>query len=306
MTGATSTYAYDNAGALTGIGYGTGAATRTFTYDTLRRLTGDTVTAPGGATTSSATYGYDLDDRLTGRTTVTGGTTVAETFGYDRADRLISRSDGSTTTAYTWDAANNLLNDGAVVNARNQLLSRAGTTYTHTHTPRGTLASRATAGVTVAQAFNAFDELVTDGATAYTYDGFNCLIGAGARSLTYLGTSDTVTGDGTFSYTATPDGTPLGVRTDPHTDLVGTFNPTTGTVPVPAATTPSARSSRPPGSSPASATSTSGPTPPVATSTWAPAGTSRPPAPSPAATPTPSTHATPTTPTATPTQPPTP
>ncbi|WP_240204692.1 hypothetical protein [Streptomyces actuosus] len=43
---------------------------RTYSYDSLGRLTGDKVTSPDGTTTvASTTYGYDLDDNLTSKKT---------------------------------------------------------------------------------------------------------------------------------------------------------------------------------------------------------------------------------------------
>ncbi|HEY0638568.1 MAG TPA: polymorphic toxin-type HINT domain-containing protein [Pseudonocardiaceae bacterium] len=237
LTGATATYDHDDAGQLTGIGYGAGAATRTFAHDALDRVISDEVRAPGGTVTSATTYDYDDADRLVGKTTTTGGTTVANTYDHDLAGRLTSWDDGSTVKTYTWDDAGNLTSDGATYDERNHLLSRAGTTYTYT--PRGTVSSRTTGGTTITQAFNAYDELVTDGGSSYAYDGLNRLVTAGPRTLTYDGLSDAVTGDGVFDYTHTPGGDPLGVRTggassiartDVHTDLVAQFTPSTGAV----------------------------------------------------------------------------
>ncbi|MBB4966029.1 polymorphic toxin-type HINT domain-containing protein [Saccharothrix violaceirubra] len=86
-------------------------------------------------------------------------------------------------------------------------------------------------------AFNAYDELVTDGGTTNTYDALNRLVGTGSRTLSYEGLTRTISAAGTDTYSNLPDGTPLGVRqgttrslsvTDLHTDVVATVDPTTG------------------------------------------------------------------------------
>ncbi|WP_433471527.1 polymorphic toxin-type HINT domain-containing protein [Saccharomonospora azurea] len=85
--------------------------------------------------------------------------------------------------------------------------------------------------------FNAFDELVADGGTDYSYDALNRLVSAGGTALSYVGTGIKVASDGQGEYTYTPGGLPLGVAqggvsalawTDVHTDLVGLVDPGTG------------------------------------------------------------------------------
>jgi RHS repeat-associated protein len=238
ITGVTSGYGYDDASRVTSVGYGTGNGSRSYGWDALGRMTSDTSKNPAGATTASMAYGYDTEDRLTSKTTTGVAGATANTYGYDQAGRLVSWNNGSTTTDYEWDAAGNRTRDGpdtAVFNERNQLLALGGTTYTYT--PRGTLASRTTGGATTNLAFNAFDELVTDGARNYSYDSLNRLVSAGSTSLAYAGTGLDVTSDGSAAYSYTPDGNPLGVNhggttglavTDLHTDLTGVLNPATG------------------------------------------------------------------------------
>ncbi|MFE0040234.1 hypothetical protein [Streptomyces sp. NPDC059015] len=89
-------------------------ARRTFGYDDLGRLTSDRLTNPSGTTeTASTAYDYDLDDRLTKKTTKGTAGAAENAYGYDRASRLTSWTKGTTTTAYTWDDAGNRVTAGA-------------------------------------------------------------------------------------------------------------------------------------------------------------------------------------------------
>ncbi|MEJ8667531.1 hypothetical protein WKI71_00140 [Streptomyces sp. MS1.AVA.1] len=118
-------------------------AKRTYTYDDLGRLKGDTVTSPDGATTvASTTYGYDLDDNSTSKKTTGTAGAGDNTYGYDYAGRLTSWTKGGTTTAYEWDAAGNRTKAGtaaATYDARNRQLADGAKQLTYT--ARGTLAS---------------------------------------------------------------------------------------------------------------------------------------------------------------------
>ncbi|MEU6642709.1 LamG-like jellyroll fold domain-containing protein [Saccharomonospora sp. NPDC046836] len=238
LSGVTAGYGYDDAGRLTSTGYGVGNANRTYTYDGLGRLATDTITAPDTTITASIAYDYDYEDRLISKSTTGIAGAGDNSYDYDQAGRLIAWDNGTTVHEYGWDPAGNLTRDGpdtATYNERNQLLSKADTTYAYTS--RGTLASRTTDGTTTAVEFNAFDELVTDGTTTNTYDGLNRLIASGGTTLAYSGTGIDVVSDGTTAYTYTPDGTMLGAGqpgaggvawTDLHTDLIGLINPATG------------------------------------------------------------------------------
>ncbi|WP_043640940.1 RHS repeat domain-containing protein, partial [Nonomuraea candida] len=110
---------------------------------------------------------------------MTAGTAGAgnNTYTYDRSDRMTSWTgpDGTTTT-YEWDDSGNRVKAGDtsfVFDQRNRLLSGGGTTYTYT--PRGTLATETTNGVTRQLKFDAFDNLVSDGDATYTYDNLGRL-----------------------------------------------------------------------------------------------------------------------------------
>ncbi|WP_433471521.1 LamG-like jellyroll fold domain-containing protein [Saccharomonospora azurea] len=237
-TGATLGYDYDEAGRVTGVGYGVGAATRTYGYDELGRIASDTVLGPDGVETASITYEWDDEDHLVVKHTEGLAGAAENVYGYDRAGRLVSWGNGDAVHTYEWDAAGNLTRDGpvsAVFDERNRLLSKAGTDYSYT--PRGTLASRTSDGVSTLVEFNAFDELVADGGTDYRYDALNRLVSAGGIALSYVGSGIKVASDGQGEYTYTPGGLPLGVAqggvsalawTDVHTDLVGLVDPGTG------------------------------------------------------------------------------
>ncbi len=196
------------------------------------------MTAPGGIETASITYEWDDENHLVAKHTEGVAGAAQHAYGYDRAGRLVSWDNGSAVHTYEWDAAGNLTRDGpvsAVFNERNQLLSKADVEYSYT--PRGTLASRTSDGVSTLVEFNAFDELVADGGTDYRYDALNRLVSAGGNALTYVGSGIKVASDGQGEYTYTPGGLPLGVAqggvsalawTDVHTDLVGLVDPGTG------------------------------------------------------------------------------
>ncbi|PAZ11830.1 laminin G [Streptomyces sp. SA15] len=208
----------------------TTTANRTFTYDALGRLGGDTVTSADGTTTvASTTYDYDLDDNLTSKKTTGTAGAGDNTYGYDYAGRLKSWTKGATTTSYAWDAAGNRTQAGsttATFDARNRQLTDGATKFTYT--ARGTLAT-VDSGTPRTLTFDAFERKITDGGTTYTYDSLDRVQTRGSTTFTYDGGSNNLAGDATTSYNRTPDGTLLSTATgttkqwavtDQHTDLV--------------------------------------------------------------------------------------
>ncbi|HYS34950.1 MAG TPA: RHS repeat-associated core domain-containing protein, partial [Pseudonocardiaceae bacterium] len=121
-------------------------------------------------------------------------------------------------------------------NARNQLTTGAGSTYTYT--ARDTLASVVTGGTTVTTTNDAYGQTITQGGQTYTYDALGRIVtssGTTGRTFTYTGTANTLAGDGTATYSRDPAGGLVGITTgtagvlawtDQHTDLVGQFTPT--------------------------------------------------------------------------------
>ncbi|MFE6919192.1 RHS repeat-associated core domain-containing protein [Streptomyces rubiginosohelvolus] len=207
-------------------------AQRAYEYDSLGRQTSDAVTATDtGKTVTSLTYGYDLDDRLTSKTTTGVAGAGTHSYAYDDAGRLSSWTNGPTTTSYEWDEAGNRTKAGtrkATYDARNRLLTDDASTYSYT--PRSTLASVSPAtGGTRTLAFDAFERKITDGSTSYAYDSLDRTTTSGTTSFTYDGGSNQLISDGTSHYARTPDGallassqggTPQFSITDRHTDLV--------------------------------------------------------------------------------------
>ncbi|MFI9387758.1 polymorphic toxin-type HINT domain-containing protein [Kutzneria sp. NPDC052558] len=236
-TGVLETPQYDEAGDVSGVLYSSGQ-NRTYGYDDLDRLTSDTLKTAVGTVTSSIGYGYDLNDNLTQKTTT--GTTGAgtNTYTYDFADRMKSWTAGSTTTQYNWDAAGNRIQAGgktATFDERNRLLSDGD--YTYTYTPRGTLASRTSSGLTENMSFDAFDRLASDGHNTYTYDGLDRVATRNGSAMSYSGPSSALASDGTTNFSRSPDGSLLSTAqgndkqlavSDAHGDVVGGFQPGDG------------------------------------------------------------------------------
>lgn len=240
LTGSAMEYTYNAVNQVTDISYGTGAAGRSLSYDDQHRLTGDSLTAPGGSTEASATYGYDPDGRLTSQTTTGTAGAGAQTFGYDQAGRLTSAENGSATTSYGYDDAGNRTSvsgpagaTAATYNARDQLTgTTAGSTSTaYTYSARGTLTSVGAENLT----YDAFDQLTTDGGTSYSHDAFGRLAAAGGSTFTYDGTGSSIVSDGTEDYGRGPGGALLSVSgttgaalayNNRHGDLAATFTAT--------------------------------------------------------------------------------
>ncbi len=250
LTGATLSYGY-NADSLPGsIGYSVGGAAgpvQTFGYDSLQRLTSDTVKSASGSVLASQTYGYDANGNLTSQTT--GGLMTAATtnYGYDEANRLASATTGGTSTSYSYDGDGNLTQAGAAsyaYNAQDQVTSAttpAGTT-SYAYTLSGALASVSPPGGS-AQNYtsDAYGQLATaPGGISYGYDALGRLVsrtaGSASTSMSYLGTGSTLAFDGTRDYSYTPSGTVTATQvpggtgyatmSDLHGDLAATFSPT--------------------------------------------------------------------------------
>ena len=157
------TYAYDDASRLTSITRNT--STFTLGYDDANRRT--SLAFPNGVSTA---YGYDAVNRLTTLAATRGPTVVtnfaytvddvgnrlqkttpsyADNYSYDLLYRLTQVTRGATTKeSYTYDAVGNRLSGlgapGWSYNARNQLLTRPG--FTYTYDANGNLAQKVEAG----------------------------------------------------------------------------------------------------------------------------------------------------------------
>ena len=157
-------------------------ATRTFTLDTIGRVTAE----------NSSTYTYDTADELT-----TNGTT---TQAYDAGGQLTTTVTGSTSTAYVFDARGNRTSatTGTAVTTyaydqANRLTgyTRGSTTATYAYNGDGLRASKTVAGVTTKFAYDTAEGLpliLTDGANYYLYgpDGIPYEQVTTAGVVTYL------------------------------------------------------------------------------------------------------------------------
>ena len=243
ITNTVQTTGYDAAGQPASIDYGSGRV-RAFGYDNLGRPDTDTLKNSANQTVASIDYDYDLDDRLTGKTTTGTAGAGANTYTYDKADRLTSWTKGATTTQYDWDDSGNRIKEGAetaTFDERNRLKQEGATTYSYS--PRGTLKTKTTSGQTESLSFDAFDRLITQGAQSYAYDGLDRVASRGGTSFAYSGPGDEVVSDGTLRYARGPAEELLAMAegaslldkrlalTDQHGDVVGDFDPASTTLP---------------------------------------------------------------------------
>ncbi|MGW0201979.1 RHS repeat domain-containing protein [Nonomuraea sp. NPDC003201] len=175
VTSRTLTYGYDAASRLKTITATGTASTQTIDYYDTNQVKSQTLKNGAGTQLASVTYGWDKDDNLTTKTTAGIAGAGTNTYGYDHAGRLTSwTAPGGATTAYEWDAAGNRTKAGNATftyDERNRLTSGDGTDYTYT--ARGTLATSTKAGATTQYTFDAFDRLIADGDSLYSYDALN-------------------------------------------------------------------------------------------------------------------------------------
>ncbi|WP_208780080.1 LamG-like jellyroll fold domain-containing protein [Streptomyces griseorubiginosus] len=228
-TGTTLTYQYNALSQPKSVAYGSSGDVRGFGYDSLHRLTSDTLTTATGTKVASVGYDWDKNDNLTSKTTTGVQGASTNSYAYDYANRLTSWTSGSTTTGYTYDADGNRLTAGSTrytYNARDQLTSDG--TLAYGYTARGTLSAKGSTAYT----FDAYGQQSTAGATGYTYDALGRAITAGSSTLAYSGTDNTVASDGTSTYSRDPSGALTGESsatgatlawTDLHTDVIGQF-----------------------------------------------------------------------------------
>ncbi|TMR97992.1 LamG-like jellyroll fold domain-containing protein [Nonomuraea basaltis] len=246
VTGRTLTYGYDPASRLKTVSATSGqAGTQSFDYDAMYRLTGHTLKNGSGTQLAKIIYGWDKDDNLTTKTTTGTAGAGTNTYAYDHAGRLTSwTAPGGATTAYEWDAAGNRTRAGNATftyDERNRLTSGDGTDYSYT--PRGTLASQTKNSTTTQYTFDAFDRLIADSDSLYSYDALDRVTsrirGTAKQSFAYSGLGNdlaAIAGSGgavQARYARDPAGALLGLQegtsaavaalSDLHGDLVATF-----------------------------------------------------------------------------------
>ncbi|MGW4966060.1 RHS repeat-associated core domain-containing protein [Nonomuraea sp. NPDC004186] len=246
VTSRTLTYGYDPASRLKTITATSGtASTQTIDYDDMDRVTGQTLKNGSGTQLAQITYGWDDDNNLTTKTTAGTAGAGANTYGYDHAGRLTSwTAPGGAVTAYEWDAAGNRTKAGNATftyDERNRLTSGDGIDYTYT--PRGALATSTKAGATTQYTFDAFDRLIADGDSLYSYDAMDRMTsrirGTAKYTFAYSGLSNDLAAisdsggtvqakysrDAVGSLLGLKEGTGAAVATlsDLHGDLVATY-----------------------------------------------------------------------------------
>jgi RHS repeat-associated protein len=234
-TGVTQKLGYTTAGTVQSIDYGAGRV-RTYGYDDLGRLTSDVLRNGGNAEVAKVNYRYDLADRLTGKDTFGTAGAGTNTYDYDDAGRMTAWTSSAGKVDYAWDDSGNRIKAGAktaTYDQRNRLLSDSD--YTYAYTPRGTMASRTSSGLTESYSFDAFDRLVNAEGESYVYDGLNRVINRNGKLFQYAGFEQDPVNDGTESYARGPAGELLAVEdgadntritvSDQHDDVVGAFDP---------------------------------------------------------------------------------
>ncbi|WP_343948126.1 RHS repeat-associated core domain-containing protein [Nonomuraea longicatena] len=253
VTDRTLTYGYDKASRLTSLtgktSAGAAADAQTFTYDAVDRLDSHTLKNATGTQLAKITYGWDKDDNLTTKTTAGLAGAGTNTYTYDHAGRLTSwTAPTGTRTDYGWDASGNRVKAGSktfTYDQRNRLTTGDGTDYTYT--PRGTLATETKNGQTTNLTFDAFDRLIADGDSLYSYDALNRVTtrtrGTAKQTFAYSGLgndlaaiTDTTTGATLNKYGRDVAGGILSLQegntpattalSDLHGDLVATFTTT--------------------------------------------------------------------------------
>lgn len=234
VAGTTQSVGYDASGAVSTIGYGAGRV-RTFGYDNLGRLSTDVLKNGVGTTVNSISYGYDLNNNVTSKTTAGVQGAGSNSYTFDYLDRMTSWTSNGTITNYGWDDSSNRIQSGsktASYDQRNRLLSDGTSTYTYT--ARGSLKTKTTGSTTENFSFDAFDRLIADGSQSYSYDDLDRLNSSGGKTLKYAGTDPGVVSDGTSTYGRDVDGqltseqtgtTKRSLISDQHGDVIGGFDP---------------------------------------------------------------------------------
>jgi RHS repeat-associated protein len=224
--------------------YNTTGDTRTFSYDTLHRVTGDELRTSNGTSVAKISYGWDANSNETSKTTTGFTGAAANTYTYDLANRLTSWNNGTTTTGYAYDKSGNRTQAGSdafTYDQRDQLLTSENGATSYTYTPRGTLSTQTGASGTLTTTTDAFGQVATQGVTgggtrSYTYDPLGRVLLPG---FAYTGPGNTLATDGAATYTRDDNGALVGVAagsnqtlawTDLHTDQVAQFTPTATTV----------------------------------------------------------------------------
>ncbi|MCT2278010.1 DNRLRE domain-containing protein [Micromonospora chalcea] len=234
ITGQRQKYGYNAAGDVQSIDYGAGRV-RTFGYDDYGRVDSDVLRNSANQVVASVTYGFDLNGHVTSKNTTGTAGAGTNSYTYDKAGRLTGWTSAAGTVAYAWDASGNRVRAGsktASFDERNRLISDGD--YTYTYTPRGTLRSRTSSGLTEQYSFDAFDRLTAAKDQTYQYDSLDRVLVRSGTPFVYAGLTDDVVHDGAEYYgrgtgnelLATGIGSDKRLSlTDAHGDVIAAINP---------------------------------------------------------------------------------
>lgn len=186
----TTTYAYDDDNRVTTVTNGN--ASETYTYDAYGRVTKKvTKHGTGTVTTETFTYKTNSSGAPTGQVAtvkITGSYNVTYTYAYDKNGNITSVSDGTNTTTYAYDSANQLIREN------NQA---AGKTTVWTYDNAGNIESRTEYAYTTGTVGT-----VTD-TTSYAYGNSNwrdLLTSYDGQTITHDQIGNPLT-DGVWTYT---------------------------------------------------------------------------------------------------------
>ena len=207
-----TTYGYDDDNRVTSVG--NGSASEAYTYDAYSRVN-KKVTKNGSTTVLTDTFTYRAPTSTTTSgqiqklQSVASGYNVTYTYTYDGNGNILSVSDGSKTTSYVYDSANQLTREN------NQA---AGKTWVWTYDDAGNILSKKEYAYTTGTLGS------VQSTVNYTYDGTwgDLLTGYNGKTIT----SDTIgnmLSDGTWTYTW-EHGRELATMSNGSTTWTNTYN----------------------------------------------------------------------------------
>ena len=197
------TYAYDDAGRLTGLtrysnlAETTKVAATAYSYDHADRMTGIVDSNSTGATLVTFGYTYDAADRVSQevRTWASGGSSDTVTYSYTSNNQLtgVSHSNGSfSNESFSWDSNGNETGTGYTTGTDNEQTASPGYTYTYDNAGEMTSETQTSTGNVWTYGYDFRGRMVTavektSGGTTlesvtFTYDALDNRIGMNENS----------------------------------------------------------------------------------------------------------------------------